>query len=77
MRKMHWWRKRAVAELVNNSLILIARELAKSFNFADYSPNCSPMLNYHRMFCTNIAFMRPTQFLEMGRGTRLLLWREH
>jgi hypothetical protein len=29
---------------VSSSLKLIARKLTKSANFADYSPNCSPML---------------------------------
>jgi hypothetical protein len=30
MSKLHWWRKRAFAELVSNSLKLVARKLAKN-----------------------------------------------
>jgi hypothetical protein len=45
------------AELVSNSLKLTARKLTKSANFADYSPNCSPMLRSQKIY-TNITWAR-------------------
>jgi hypothetical protein len=38
--------KKGIAKLVSNLLKVIARKLVKGANFADNSPNCSPMLKY-------------------------------
>jgi hypothetical protein len=58
MRKLYIMEKRAFAELVSNPLILIARQLARSANFADYTRWTAALCLQSQKNYTNITCAR-------------------